>query len=78
MFWVTRKMTGKVVGRDVLEDSIDMYLSTLPTGIYALEDSDGNELNEVRVRAGRVEYKHCYGPKPEAMVISTGSIVTFA
>jgi hypothetical protein len=76
MFWVTRKLTGKVVGRNVSEDSIDVYLSVLPAGVYAIEDSDGNELNEVRVRAGRVEYAKCYGPVPEATVVSTGAVVT--
>ena len=78
MFWVTRKLTGKVVGWNVPEDSIDVYLSCLPTGVYALEDSDGNELNEVKVRAGRVEYAKCYGPKPEESVVSTGAVVGFA
>lgn len=64
MFWVTRKATGKVVGWDVPEESIDLYLSTLPTGVYAIEDSDGNELNLVTVKRGRVEFKDCYGPVP--------------
>ena len=54
MFWVTRKMTGKVVGRNVPQDSLDAYLSNLPTGVYALEDSDGNEVRQVTVKAGRV------------------------
>jgi hypothetical protein len=76
MFWIVRKLTGKVVGRKVSEDSIDVYLSVLPAGVYGIEDSDGNELNEVRVRAGHVEYKHCYGPVPEATVVSTGAVVT--
>lgn len=58
MFYVTRKLTGKVVGRMVPEDTIETYLSVLPAGVYAIEDSDGNELNEVRVRAGCVEYRY--------------------
>jgi len=62
MFWVSRKATGKVVGQDVPEGSIDLYLSTLPTGVYALEDSDGNELNLVTVKRGCVKYANCYGP----------------
>jgi len=81
MFWVTRKLTGKVVGRDVPEDSIDTYLACLPAGVYAIEDSDGNELNEVKVRAGRIEYANCYGPKPEETVVSTPAgeaVVAFA
>ena len=57
MFYVTRKLTGKVVGRNVSEESLDTYLSTLPTGVYGLEDSDGNELNEITVKAGRVVYR---------------------
>jgi hypothetical protein len=75
MCWITRKKTGKVVGRDVPEDSVDVYLSTLPAGVYAIEDSDGNELNEVKVRAGCVEYAKCHGPKPEDSVVSTGAVV---
>jgi hypothetical protein len=74
MFWVTRKLTGKVVGRRIPEDSLETYLAVLPAGVYAIEDSDGNELNEVKVRAGRVEYAKCYGPKPE---LSTAPVVTF-
>lgn len=77
MFWVTRKLTGKVVGRKIPEDTLEVYLSTLPTGVYAVEDSDGNELNEVAVKKGRVEFKHCYGPVPEDTVVSTGAVVSF-
>jgi len=76
MFWITRKATGKVVGRSVPEESLDTYLRTLPTGVYAVEDSDGNELNEVRVRAGCIEYKECYGPVPEATILPNDSVVT--
>ena len=53
MFRVTRKMTGKVVGRNVPQDSLEVYLSTLPSGVYGVEDSDGKE-REVTVKAGRV------------------------
>jgi hypothetical protein len=78
MFWVTRKLTEKVVGRNVPEDSIDTYLSCLPAGVYAIEDSDGNELNEVKVRAGRVEYAKCYGPKPVVATEAGTAVVAFA
>jgi hypothetical protein len=54
MFRVIRKMTGKVVGRNVPHDSLDSYLATLPTGVYGVEDSEGNEVREVTVKAGRV------------------------
>jgi hypothetical protein len=76
MFWITRKATGKVVGRSVPEESLDLYLRTLPSGVYGVEDSDGNELNEVLVRSGRVEYKHCNGSVPEATILPNGSVVT--
>jgi hypothetical protein len=72
MFWVSRKATGKVVGWNVPEESIDLYLSTLPTGVYALEDSDGNELNLVTVKRGRVEYARCYGPVPDKSDLPAG------
>jgi len=64
MFWVTRKATGKVVGRNMPEDSLDLFLAILPTGVYGVEDSDGNELNLVTVKRGRVEFKDCHRPRP--------------
>ena len=70
MFWVVRKMTGKVVGRNVPEESLELYLSVLPAGVYGVEDSDGNEINEVAVRNGRVKFKVCYGPVPAALAIA--------
>ncbi len=78
MFYVTRKLTGKVVGRKVPEESLDLYLSTLPTSVYGIEDSDGNELYLVTVRAGRITYKGCYRPRPEVSVLSNGATVEFA
>ncbi len=53
MYWVTRKMTGKIVGRNVPHDALEAYLSTLPSGVYGVEDSQGNE-REVTVKSGRV------------------------
>jgi hypothetical protein len=53
MYWVTRKMTGKIVGRNVPQEALEAYLSTLPSGVYGVEDSQGNE-TEVTVKAGRV------------------------
>ena len=41
MYWVTRKMTGKIVGRNVSQDALEAYLSTLPSGVYGVEDSQG-------------------------------------
>lgn len=76
MFYVTRKATGKVAGRNVPEDSLELFLSVLPAGVYAVEDSDGNELNLATVQRGRVAYKDCYGPQPEATVLSNGTVVT--
>lgn len=73
MFWVSQKATGKVVGWDVPEESIDLYLSTLPTGVYALEDSDGNELNLVTVKRGRVEYRDFCGLAPD---VATYTVLT--
>jgi hypothetical protein len=76
MFWVTRKATGNVVGRNVSEESLELFLSVLPTGVYAIENSDGSELNLATVKRGRVEFKDCYGPRPEATILSTGTVVT--
>ena len=52
MYYITRKKTGKVVGRNIPADEVEMYLSTLPTGVYGVEDSDGNEIRVVTVKAG--------------------------
>ena len=41
MFFITRKSTGQVVGRDVAPELLELVLSSLPTGTYAVEDSDG-------------------------------------
>jgi len=76
MFWVTRKATGKVVGHNVAEESLELLLSVLPTGVYSIEDSDGNELNVATVKRGRVAFRDCYGPQPEATVLSNGAVVT--
>lgn len=57
MLYVVRKMTGRVVGRMIPADTVETYLSTLPSGVYGVEDSNGNELNEVTVRAGCVKYR---------------------
>jgi hypothetical protein len=78
MFYITRKATGKVCGRNVSEDSLDLVLSAMPTGVYGVEDSDGNELNVATVRAGRVTYRDCFGPRPEELVLSNGAVVGFA
>jgi hypothetical protein len=55
-YWVTRKMTGRVVGRNVPDSSLDTFLSVLPTGCYGIEDVDGNEITFAVVRKGCVEY----------------------
>ncbi len=78
MFWITRKMTGKCVGRNVSEESLELVLSALPAGVYGVEDSDGNEVNVAVVKRGRVEYRDCYGPRPEETVLSNGAVVSFA
>lgn len=56
MFWIIRKMTGKLVGRNVAKDSLDVVLSAMPPGVYGIEDSDGNEINVATVKHGRVRY----------------------
>jgi len=53
MYWVTRKMTGKIVGRNVPQEALEAYLSTLPSGVYGVEDSQGKE-TEVTVKSGRI------------------------
>lgn len=76
MFWVTRKATGKLVGRNVPEESLELFLSVLPAGVYGIEDSDGNDINVATVKCGRVEFSECYGPKPEDAVVTVGTVVT--
>ena len=76
MFWIVRKATEKLVGRGVSEDSLDLFLAVLPAGVYGIEDSDGNDINLAIVKRGRVEYRDCYGPQPEATVLSNGTVVT--
>lgn len=78
MFYVRRKMTEKLVGKRVSEEGLELFLSILPTGVYSVEDSDGNEVNVATVRRGVVEYRDCYGPRPEDEVLSNGAVVTFA
>jgi hypothetical protein len=77
MFYVTRKATDEVVGRKVPEESLDLYLSVLPAGVYGVEDSDGNELNVVTVSHGRISYAEHHGRRPEETVLSNGAVVTF-
>lgn len=75
MFWIIRKATEKLVGRHVSEECLELFLSTLPTGVYGVEDCDGNEINLATVKRGRVEFRDCFGPKPEDMVLSNGVTV---
>jgi hypothetical protein len=56
MFFITRKSTGQVVGRDVAPELLELVLSNLPTGTYAVEDSDGRELHLATVKRGRVTF----------------------
>jgi hypothetical protein len=50
---ITRKMTGKVVGRDVPVVQLDLILSNLPAGVYGIENADGAELTTATVKSGR-------------------------
>jgi hypothetical protein len=77
MFYIRRKVTGQLHGRDVAEDSLDLVLSMMPAGVYGIEDSDGTELNVAVVRKGRVTYRDCFGPRPEDSVLSNGAVVAF-
>ena len=52
--YVTRKLTGQVVGQDVPAITVELYLSCLPNGVYGLENDYGVEVAECRVRRGRV------------------------
>jgi len=59
MFWVTRKATGKVVGRNVPEATLELFLSVLPAGVYGVENADGVELTLATVKRGRDEFADC-------------------
>jgi len=65
--YITRKLTGRVVGQDVPEATVDLYLSCLPTGVYGLENDYGIEVAEVRVRRGKVSYSPVGTLKLEAV-----------
>ena len=62
MFYVIRKMTGKVVGRKIPDDSLELYLRVLPSGVYGIENSDGNEVAEATVCNGCATFKVQFGP----------------
>jgi hypothetical protein len=51
---ITRKMTGKVVGMDVLVEQLTLILGSMPTGVYSVDDAAGNECAEAKVRSGNV------------------------
>jgi hypothetical protein len=51
---ITRKMTGKVVGRDVPVVQLELVLANLPAGVYGIENADGAELTTATVKSGRV------------------------
>jgi len=54
---VVRKATGKLVGQNVPERNLDLYLACLPAGAYGIEDSDGIELALATVCKGKVRVK---------------------
>jgi hypothetical protein len=61
MLNITRKATGKLVGRKVTEDTLELFLSVLPAGVYSVEDLAGNELDLITVKGGRIirkEFAH--------------------
>ena len=68
MFFITRKLTGQIVGRNVAPELLELVLCSLPTGAYAVEDSDGRELNLATVKRGRVEYAAAFPAGPVAGV----------
>ena len=56
MFRILRKMTGKVVARNVPEESLESHLSALPPGVYGIEDSGGNEVSIATVKCGKLAW----------------------
>ena len=51
---IVRKATEKVVGRNVPDANVQLYLACLPTGVYSLENSDGVEIAVATVSRGKV------------------------
>ena len=57
MFYVRRKATGKLYAEVGRADWLDTVLWNLPTGVYAIEDSEGTEVNTAIVKQrGNVSY----------------------
>jgi len=56
MMTIIRKKTGEAVAWDVPADSLDTVLWAMPSGVYGIEDSEGNEINTAVVKCGRVAY----------------------
>lgn len=54
MFNIVRKATGKVYGRDVPAESVNLVLSAMPSGVYSIVDFDGIEVNLATVKGGKV------------------------
>jgi hypothetical protein len=55
--FVTRKTDGYVVGRDIPEYALDLYLAHLPRGVYDVETREGLVLKTAIVKGGRVVYQ---------------------
>lgn len=51
---ITRKMTGRVVGMDIPVEQLTLVLGSMPRGVYSVDDNNGNECAEAKVRAGNV------------------------
>ena len=56
MFSIKRKATGKVVARVDRERWLEAVLWNMPNGVYAIEDSRGNEIRAAVVRGGRITF----------------------
>lgn len=51
---VVRKATGRMVGANVPEERLELYLACLPPGVYGIENAEGAETALATVCKGKV------------------------
>ena len=61
MLSIIRKATGKQVAEVEEGHWLETVLACLPSGVYGVEDSEGNEVNQATVKAGRVSFSNATG-----------------
>jgi hypothetical protein len=53
---IVRKATGKRVGWVGRVEELETTLTVLPTGVYSVENSEGDEIAVATVRNGKVAF----------------------